>query len=77
MPAMKPSGTISIRQVETTWYWNHGQPTARRTSDGIATAMTAEMIVQISARHQPGRVRMLPPPPPDLRTTTRARWQEW
>ena len=61
---MKPSGTISIRQVETTSYWNHGQPIAMRTSDGIATAMTAEMIDQISARHQPGRVRMLPPPPP-------------
>ena len=47
----------SIRQVETTSYWNHGQPIARRTSDGIATAMTAAMIDQISARHQPGRVR--------------------
>ena len=57
MPEMKPIGTMSIRQVETTSYWNHGQPTATRTSDGIATAMTAAMIVQSSARHQPGRVQ--------------------
>ena len=52
-----------MRQVETTSYWNHGQPTATRTSDGIATAMTTAMIVQSRARHQPGRVQTLPPPP--------------
>ena len=60
MPARKPSGTI-ISEVETTWYWNHGQPTARRTSDGIATATAAAMIVQISARHRRARVRCSPP----------------
>ena len=77
MPEMKPSGTIIIRQVETTSYWNHGQPTARRTSDGIATAMTAAMIVQISARHQPGRVEDAATAAAVPVRRRRASWQEW
>ena len=47
-----------------TSYWNHGQPTDQRgRAHGIAIASTAAMIVQSSARHQPGRVQTLPPPP--------------
>ena len=46
-----------------TSYCHHGQPTITRTIAGIAIAITAARIVQSSARHQPGRVQMLPPPP--------------
>ena len=64
MPMRKPSGvTIMHAEAATTWYWHQGQPTATRTSAGIAIAMMAAKIVQNRARHQPGRVKMLPPPP--------------
>ena len=46
-----------------TSYCHHGQPMIARTSPGTAIANTAAKIVQSSARHQPGRVQTLPPPP--------------
>ena len=57
---MNPSGTVSISAAETTWYCQASQPTSVRTPIGTSTPIEAAMRVQISARHQLGRVMMLP-----------------